>query len=278
MPSSACARTTCTSARAGRAIAGQRSGPRALRERPDWFLTGPLDGRPRKGEFDPNGDRSCCRDRRSRIRRSSCSRTTRSSVDRAQPRRGSRRIPPNHPQRVRRRASRRSTARLAGASRWRLPTGWLQTPCMYFLGRMKPPPNQFRTCADVRRHFGARVPRRVIAAAPLIATRVAGWRETRTSPRARLHDHRARRAEGRAELADVRLQRRRQGAAQRKARIDDQDEAMRRHATRLLEDVAKPLANLERDVAGIAVGRHSARRARFRCSGRRTRSPRSSRI
>ena len=32
---------------------------------------------------------------------------------------------------------------------------------------------------------------------------------------------------------------------------------MRRHATRLLEDVAKPLANLERDVAGIAVGRHS---------------------
>ena len=23
---------------------------------PNWFLTGPLEGRPRKGEFDPNGD------------------------------------------------------------------------------------------------------------------------------------------------------------------------------------------------------------------------------
>ena len=65
----------------------------------------------------------------------------------------------------------------------------------------------------------------------------------------------------------------------RKTRIDDQDEAMRRQATRLFEDVSKPLAVLEGEVASIARDTRTGACAierRRRCA-RRTRSPRSSR-
>ena len=228
---------------------------------PNWFLTGPLEGRPRKGEFDPNSDQLIPRPK---------------LTDQAfelfaydETFSGSSSAAPRFPQDFRRTIRNASGGVFqpfetdAGTGiEMAIPTGWLQTPCMYFLGRLKPAPGQFRN--RVLMFVG-------LSALSFLVAMIAVVPSVRRVRRLAKDAHESARENYttiapdalRDELSSLTFVFNDAGKElhNRKTRIDDQDEAMRRHATRLLEDVARPLAELERDVAGLVLGRPSRERA-----------------
>ena len=120
---------------------------------PTWFLTGPLEGRPPRGVPDPNPDVLPPRPK-------------------ALPQPfelfaydeefvGSSPASPRFPDDFKR-ALRRETKPVSGqfdtdagtGAQFVVPTGWVGTTCMYFLGRMRPPVGSAVTpVVDVRRHL-----------------------------------------------------------------------------------------------------------------------------
>ncbi len=224
---------------------------------PNWFLTGPLEGRPRKGEFDPNGDQLLPRPK---------------LTDQAfelfaydETFSGSSSAAPRFPTEFRRTIRNSSSggvepfASEAGTGvQMAMATGWLQTPCMYFLGRLKPSPNQFRNRVLM---FGGLTALSFLIALAAVAPAIGRVRRLARDAHDSVRENYATIAPDalKDELSSLTFVFNDAGKElhNRKARIDDQDDAMRRHATRLLEDVAKPLADLERNVADVALGRQS---------------------
>ena len=230
----------------------------AVRERceadPNWFLTGPLEGRPRRGEpvIDPN------------------------NPDALPPRpkvteqpfelfafdeqfRGSSSAAPRFPNDFRRGLQQQSAAVFGSfdeggrGAQMAVATGWIGSPCMYFLGRMRVAPGQTAT--------------RVKMFAVLFALVFAGaWlAQAHLAARARRlsSDVRAAIKEGYASVAPDKLKDELSQVTfmyndtatelhQRKTRIDDQDEALRRYVLSSVSEVAPPLARVERDLGELS--------------------------
>ena len=135
-----------------------------------------------------------------------------------------------------------------------MPTGWIGSTCMYFLGRMEPPPNQMRhrllTLAGL---FGVSFLVGLLATAETVGRVRKLAREERESVNeayvAIAPDTK------RDELSSLTFVF--NDAAKelhlRKARIDDQDAALRRFLQSTEEEVAKPLAALETSLGTAAT-------------------------
>jgi signal transduction histidine kinase len=221
---------------------------------PRWFLTGPLDGRPRPGTpVDPDPDALPPRPKVA-----------------PQPFElfaydetfgGSSPAAPRFPTDLRHRLlaampeafAPYETAGGTGVQ-MAVPTGWIGGPCMYFLGRMEPPPDQ------------ASLSRRVLVAAYVIALAAALAAAAPMVLRVRRLSRQAREAkdDGYATLAlDARKDELNvvtfvyndavNELRARKARIEDLEAALRRLVQSTDEDIARPLRALEN-----ALGRSDA--------------------
>jgi signal transduction histidine kinase len=219
---------------------------------PNWFLTGPLDGRPRKGEFDPNSDQLLPRPKPTDQPFELFAYDETFS--------GSSSAAPRFPQDFRRTirtASGGVTAPFptgAGTgAQMAIPTGWTLTPCMYFLGRIHPAPGQFRNRALM--FVGLSVLSFLVAWVAMTPTVRRVRRLARDAHESARENYATIAPDSlRDELSSLTFtfNETRKELHDRKTRIDDQDEAMRRQATRVFEDVSKPLAALEGEVAAIA--------------------------
>ncbi|MEO7191631.1 MAG: HAMP domain-containing sensor histidine kinase [Vicinamibacterales bacterium] len=141
-----------------------------------------------------------------------------------------------------------------------LPTGWIGTPCMYFLGRMAPPPHQWRQRAlTFLSLFGVCLAISFLASTPTL-TRLrrlaADARESAAS------DYRA--------IAPDKLKDELSGLTflfndastelhLRRARIEDQDEALRRFVQATDEGIARPIASLEKRLAAMVLAETATR-------------------
>jgi len=217
---------------------------------PRWFLTGPLDGRPRPGDpVDPNPDAL----------------PPRPKVN-PQPFElfaydeqfaGSSSAAPRFPLEMRQRLQARAPETVAPYEteagtgvQIAVPTGWIGGPCMYFLGRMEPQPDQssariwlFVTSFVVA--FGAAL----AAAAPMVlrVRKLSGQAQ-----QAKNDGFSTLALDGRKDelnavtfvyndaVNELRL---------RKARVDDLDAGLRRFVQSTEDDVATPLRALERTLA-----------------------------
>jgi signal transduction histidine kinase len=136
-----------------------------------------------------------------------------------------------------------------------MPTGWIDSPCAYFLGRMQPPPG--------------RMAQRVKAAAGvfLVCFVVGLLASQQTVRRVRRLAHDARESVA-ADYATIAPDSHRDELSsltfvfndaanqihQRRARIDDQDEMLRRFVRSTEDDIGRPLAELEARLAAIRTG------------------------
>lgn len=220
---------------------------------PTWFLTGPLVGRPPGGVFVPRSDDDL---------------PPRPRVD-PQPFElfaydidfvGSSPATPRFPQEFRR-AMRQSSAPAVMSYETpdgvgvqvAMPTGWVGSVCMYFLGRMAPPPNQTRDrilafAGVFLLVFGAAYG----AALPTILRIRRLARDARESVE---HDFTAIAPDNRKdELSSITfvLNDSAQTLHERRARIEDLSEALRRFVSSTDDEVAQPLAELEASLAGVA--------------------------
>ena len=222
---------------------------------PTWFLTGPLEGRPKGGVFtDPNPEALAPRPKNTPqpfelfaydeqfVGSSS----------------GSARFPPEF-----RRALRASAEPVRGTyvtdagtgTQIAMPTGWIGSTCMFFLGRMEPPPNQMRdrivTYASI---FGVAFLVAYVTAAETIGrvrrlARVeresvdAGY--TAIAPDTKKDEL--------SSLIFV-FNDAANELHQRKARIDDQDAALRRFVQSTEQEVARPLAALAAALGTAVTG------------------------
>jgi signal transduction histidine kinase len=136
-----------------------------------------------------------------------------------------------------------------------MPTGWIGSTCMFFMGRMEAPPNQLRQRL---------ITYAVFLVVPFLVALGAG---AQTVVRVRRIARQAREAAdaGYAAIAPDRMKDELSSLTflyndaatelhQRRARIDDQDAALRRFVQSTDEEVAHPLAALEATLAGAASG------------------------
>lgn len=136
-----------------------------------------------------------------------------------------------------------------------MPTGWIGSTCMFFLGRMEPPPDQQRrrwiTYASV--FFGA-----------FLVALLAGAETIARVRRLARQVHEAVDA-GYQAIAPDKLKDELSSLTfvyndsvnelqQRKARIDDQEAALRRFVQSTEDDVSRPLATLEATLGAAAAG------------------------
>ena len=221
---------------------------------PTWFLTGPLDGRPPGGVFVPRHPDEL---------------PPRPRID-PQPFElfaydidfvGSSSATPRFPQELRR-AMRSSSA--PASVPWEteqgtgvqvaMPTGWVGSTCMYFLGRMAPPPNQ--TGQRVLTAVGAFVVTFLCALGATMPTVTRIRRLARDARESVDQDFTAiapdRRQDELSSLTFV-LNDSAQALHDRRARIDDLDEAIRRFVRSTDDEVAEPLANLEAKIARVSA-------------------------
>jgi signal transduction histidine kinase len=222
---------------------------------PTWFLTGPLDGRPRGGVF------------------------VESSPDQLPPRpkvtpqpfelfgydeafigssSAGARFPPDFRRALRSGSTSAAAPYVTDAgtgAQMAVATGWIASPCMYFLGRMEPPPHQARSRALT--FAGFLVVSFIVA---LLATVPTVRRVRRLAADA----HEAVDA-GYTAIAPDRLKDELSSLTfvyndvsnelqLRKARIDDLDAALRRFVQSTDEDVSRPMAALEAGIAAAAAG------------------------
>lgn len=221
---------------------------------PMWFITGPLEGRPRGGVF------------------------VETTPDALPPRAkvvpqpfelfafdeafiGSSTASPRFPPDFRR--DLRSSADVVKASyetdagtgvQVAIPTGWSGGPCMYFLGRMAPPPNQLR--------------QRILTVISLFAlsflVALAATLPTVRRVRRLARDARESVDAGHAAIGPDNLRDELSSLTffindastelhQRRSRIDDQEEALRRFVQSTEVEVAQPLASLEDRLAAVAT-------------------------
>jgi len=218
---------------------------------PRWFLTGPLDGRPKKGDpVNPNPDALQPRPK------SNPQPFDLFAYDEAFL--GSSTAAPRFLPEFRHalQASAREvfapyvTPEGTGVQ-MAVPTGWIASPCMYFMGRMQPPPDQrSRRWRLFAGSFFAVLIVALLAAAPTI------WRVRRFSglARASKNDGYSTIAlgQGKDELNavvfvyndavnELRL---------RRSRIDDLDAGLRRFVQSTDDEIAGPLRDLERELSG----------------------------
>lgn len=135
-----------------------------------------------------------------------------------------------------------------------MPTGWIDGPCAYFLGRMDAPPHQLRQ--RVLTILGVFVVTFLVA---LGATAQMVYRVRRLAQDAReaVDDNHASIAPDRLrdELSSLTfvLNDTSQALHERRTRIDDLNDALRRFVRTTDEDVARPLERLERHLATMSA-------------------------
>jgi signal transduction histidine kinase len=141
-----------------------------------------------------------------------------------------------------------------------MPTGWNGSVCMYFLGRMEPAPNQTRQ--RVLMTLGLFV---VIFLTALATTVPLNWRIRRLASDARESVDGGftaiapdQRQDELSSLTFV-LNDSSQALHERRARIEDLDEALRRFVQTTEDEVARPLALLEGHLAKAAVAPQPSR-------------------
>jgi signal transduction histidine kinase len=142
-------------------------------------------------------------------------------------------------------------------------TGWIGSPCMYFLGRMAPPTNQTRTRVQV--FVGAYLLSLALALGAAWPTVARVRRLARDAHEAADDGYKTIAPDAsKDELSSLTFVY--NDAAnelhQRRARIDDQDAALRRLVQSTDEDVARPLVRLEAGLAALAAGGGNASDAR----------------
>lgn len=222
---------------------------------PGWFLTGPLEGRPKGGVFtDPNPEALAPRPKvvaqpfelfaydEQFIGSSSASA----------------RFPPEFRRSLRAGGEpvRASYATDAGTGvQLAMPTGWIGSTCMFFLGRMEPPPNQMRT--------------RILTYASLfVASFLVAWfASAQTIGRVRKLARVARESvdagytaiapdTNKDELSSLTFVFNDAATElhQRKTRIDDQDAALRRFVQSTDEEVGLPLSALQATLGKVVTG------------------------
>ena len=220
---------------------------------PRWFLTGPLDGRPRPSDpVDPNPDAL----------------PPRPKVN-PQPFElfafdeqfaGSSSAAPRFPLDMRQRLQARAPETVAPyvtdagtGVQIAMPTGWTGGPCMYFLGRMEPQPDQAATRVRwLITSYLAAFAVTLLAAAPMVlrvrklsrlAQEAKGEGFTTVALDGRKDELNAVTFVYNDAVNELRL---------RKARGDDLDAGLRRFVQSTEDDVAKPLRALERTLAMAA--------------------------
>jgi signal transduction histidine kinase len=135
-----------------------------------------------------------------------------------------------------------------------LPTSWVNGPCAYFLGRMRPPAGQWRTRVTI---FGALSV--LFAGIAWLAQLPVLLRVRRLSSATQTSI-----AEGHSTIAPDNLKDELSSVMfvyndvatelhQRKARIADQDEALRRYVSHMVDDVSPPMAEVERHLSAISA-------------------------
>lgn len=221
---------------------------------PTWFLTGPLEGRPPGGVFIPT------------------------EPDQLPPRPrvepqpfelfaydieliGSSSATPRLPEEIRRGLRSRPdpivmpyvTAEGTGVQ-VAMPTGWTGSTCMYFLGRMAPPPNQARMrVLTLLGAYAALVATALIAVFPTVG-RIR--RLARAAHESVDQDFRAiapdRRQDELGSLTFV-FNDSAQTLHERKARIEDLNESLRRLVRSTDEDIARPLVALSARLAALGA-------------------------
>ncbi len=219
---------------------------------PTWFLTGPLEGRPAHGTFVPTSPDDL------------------PPRPRVQPQPfelfafddnflGSSPGNPRFPLELRHRLQTgvpfaiESYASPAGKGvQIAMPTGWIDSPCAYFLGRMQPPPG--RLAQRIEAAVG-------VFAVCFIVGMIASQQTVR---RVRRLAHDARESVA-ADYATIAPDSHRDELSsltfvfndaandihQRRARIDDQDEMLRRFVRSTEDDIGRPLAELEARLTAI---------------------------
>ncbi len=135
-------------------------------------------------------------------------------------------------------------------------TGWIGSPCMYFLGRMAPPPHQMRTRVLI--FAGAYALSVALALVAVLPTVGRVLKLARDAHEAADDGYKTIAPDAsKDELSSLTFVY--NDAAnelhQRKARIDDQDVALRRYVQSTEDDIAQPLARLETGLAALAEGR-----------------------
>jgi signal transduction histidine kinase len=227
---------------------------------PTWFLAGPLLGRPRGGVFqstDPNALPPRPRVSRQPFELFAYDEEFLGTSPAAA------RFPPEfraplrrEDQPVRGRFASEGGTGVQVAMR----TGWIAGPCAYFLGRMEPPPNYLRTQILIYASL--------FAAAFLVALAASTETISRVRKLARVAHESADAGYStiapdskKDELSSLTFAF--NDAAnelhQRRARIDDQDAALRRFVKSTEEEVSRPLAALEATLGAIVTGPSQAR-------------------
>ncbi|MEO8481831.1 MAG: HAMP domain-containing sensor histidine kinase [Acidobacteriota bacterium] len=221
---------------------------------PTWFLTGPLEGRPAGGVFIETSPDQLPPRPRVTTQPFELFAYDEAFVGSSS---GSARFPQDF-KRLLRTDSVPVFASYATASgtgvQMAIPTGWRGGPCMYFLGRMEAPANQMR--------------QRLVTFAGLyvLFALVAALTMTPTVFRIRRQAAEAREAVASGYKAMAPDQKKDELSSMtfvyndisnelqiRKARIDDQDAALRRLAQSTDDEIAKPLAELEAGLAALAA-------------------------
>jgi signal transduction histidine kinase len=217
---------------------------------PRWFLTGPLDGRPRPGDpVDPNPDALAPRPKVNPQPFELFAYDERFT--------GSSSAAPRFPLDMRHRLQASAPEAVAPYEtdagtgvQIAVPTSWIGGPCMYFLGRMEPQPDQASArvwlfVASALVTFGVAL----AAAAPMVL-RVR--KLSRLAQEAKNDGYSTLALDGRKDelnavtfvyndaVNELRL---------RKARVDDLDAGLRRFVQSTEDDVAAPLRALERTLA-----------------------------
>ncbi len=242
----------------------------ATRERcesePNWFLTGPLEGRPPKGQapIDPNSDAMPPRPKVSTqpFELFGYDEDFLASSSAAP------RFPPDFKVALRTSSNPVSgtfqNASVTGVQ-MAIPTGWVNTPCTFLLGRLQTTPGDwsdrlwFMTLV-----FG------VSFAVGMAALSEVTWRVRKLARDARQSAH-----AGYATIAPDRLRDELSSLAfvfndaakelsLRTTRIDDQDEALKRFMQSTEDDVVAPLETLESELAALELGAGASGDARVR--------------
>jgi signal transduction histidine kinase len=136
-----------------------------------------------------------------------------------------------------------------------MPTGWIDSPCAYFLGRMQPPPGRLTQRIEAAAGIFA-----ICFIVGLIASQQTVRRVRRLAIDAResvAADYATIAPDShRDELSSLTFvfNDAANDIHQRRARIDDQDEMLRRFVRSTEDDIGRPLADLEARLAAIRTG------------------------
>jgi signal transduction histidine kinase len=229
---------------------------------PTWFLTGPLQDRPKNGVFVPTHDNDLPPRPKEIPQPFELFAYDEEFIGSSS---ASARFPPEFRRALRARPDAVKAPHVTPngmGSQIALPTGWIGSTCSYFLGRMDPPANQMRD--RMLTYLG------IFVAAFLVAW-AAGF-ETVARIRKRARDGRASVDAGFTAIAPDSMKDELSNLTfiyndaanelhQRKSRIDDLDAALKRFIRSTADEVAKPLAELSATLGAAVAGQTPSRTA-----------------